>query len=275
MTTALGRAMRHVPVGGHRVRVFFAATAAVLSLGVPPTAMASTQTEPPTAACHLPTSAAVAGTPFELSGTTTSAERVGLLARKDTGETREASVATLNGTWRAVIVFGAEDAGQWTVDLVVDGADCVSPLTVTLPAGMVAPPTRAPIDETAIEPPPTGVDGSTILTAAAAAGAAAVVGSWLFLSIIAAAQLVGARPLQRRRLRAIVQSATFVAVLGGFATVGLVFYVGFQMSHFDTGLPSGEAALLDISMWGVVVAGSAIGVIAARRVGHGAEDHAR
>ena len=146
MSSPLGRAVIRACVGGHRARVFFAATVAVLALGIPSAAMASTQTEPAPAACHLPTSAALAGTPFELSGTTTTAEQVGLLARKDTGETREASVATLNGTWRAVIVFGAEDAGQWTVDLVVDGADCVSPLTVTLPAGMVAPPTRAPID---------------------------------------------------------------------------------------------------------------------------------
>ena len=260
--------------GGRQIRAFLAVTAAVLALGVPSAALASTYPEPGASPCHLPASTVVAGTPFELAGTTASTERVGLLARKDSGETREASVAMLNGTWRGVIVFGAEDAGQWTIDLVVDGAECVSPLTVTLPPGVVAPPPRTTVDDAAGEPPASGIDGSTILTAAAVGSAAAIVGSWLFLAIIAATRLGGGRPLEHRRLRRIVQGATFVAVLGGFATFGLVVYFGVSMSHFDTGLPSGEAALLDIGMVAAVVAGSAIGAIAARRVGSAATNDA-
>jgi len=263
MSTALGRRPGRGLARSHRAHLSFACLAALAALALPAVALASTFTQPPAVQCELPSTAVVAGTPFEVTGTTTTSERVGLLARKDTGETREASVATLNGTWRAVILFGAEDAGQWTVDLVVDGADCVSPLTVALPAGIVAPPARTPIDEAVAEPPPSGVDRSTVLTAAAVAGGAAVVGSWLVLAVVAAARIAGARPLERRGLRPIVQAATFVGVLGGFFTVGLVVYVG---SHFNDSLRSDEAAVLDLGMWGVVIAGSAVGAIAARRV---------
>jgi hypothetical protein len=175
-------------------------------------------------------------------------------------------VAVVAGRWRGVIAFGAGDAGSWTIDVTVDGKDCVSPLTVTLPAGVVAPPTRTPAavaDDVSL---PNGIDGGTVRGIAALAAAISVVASWVLLLTVALARVAGRRPLRRRRLRRIVQAATFVSVLGAFVFAELFVYFGVSMSHFDTGMSTGETAILDIGLWVAVLAGSVIGTIAARRL---------
>lgn len=263
--------MRLGRLGGHTFlgrRACFSLTV-LLALGLlaPSAVLASTFSEPPLPACNLDRSSAVAGQPFELAGVTSDPdELVGILARKDTGESREGSVAVVAGRWQGVIVFGAADAGSWTIDVTVDGQDCVSPLTVTLPAGVVAPPTRTPDPVADEEPLPSGIDGGTIRGVAALGAAIAVVASWLLLASVALARLAGQRPLRRRPLRRIVQAATFVAVLGAFVFAELFVYFGVSMSHFDTGMSTGEAAILDIGLLVALVAGSVIGTIAARRV---------
>jgi hypothetical protein len=263
------------PVGRPLVPALIAGLAWSATMLWPTPAAASTHSDPPAAACDLPSSTIVAGQSIELSGVTLDPdEMVGMLARKDTGESREGSVAVVNGRWRGVVLFGTADAGSWTIDVTVDGRDCVSPLTVTLPAGAVAPPTRPSVAATVEQPSLDGVDGGSIRSAAAIGAAGTVLASWILLLIVAVGLRAGWRPFARPRVRRVVQLGTFVAILGAFASGELVVYVMAAMSHFDTGLPSGQAAILDVGLWVAVVTGCLVGVWAARRL-PGDERHAR
>jgi hypothetical protein len=251
--------------------VVFTAAAMFAVIGLPASVLASTSDEPAAPSCDLPTTSVVAGTPLELSGPTTTSERAGVLARKDTGESREGTASTVSGTWRAVILFSTEDAGHWTIDLSVDGTNCVSPLMVTLPAGVTPAPARLAVDQSdPVETPV--VDASTITSSVETAAALLVVLSWIALVIVAIAGLAGAT--WPGRLHRLIQAAIFIGVLGAFVGAGLVVYFEVSMSHFDTGIPDEQKALLDVAMWVLVAAGSAVGAIAARRVRTGTANHA-
>jgi hypothetical protein len=243
-----------------------------LALGLlvlPASARASTKPDPSAPGCDLGTSTLMAGTALELSGTSSgSGELVGIMASREGGGYREGNVVEANGTWRAVIQFGAADAGVWAIDLTVDGRDCVSPLTVVLPAGMVAPATLAPADETLVAPG-SAVDIGTIVAAAAVTGSLIVVGSWLFLVVLFIAAIAGTRPLARRGIRALARVATFIAVLGATLTIGLFFYFGVSMAHFDTGILPEQMAILDLGLAVSVIGGAVLGAIAARRISGG------
>ncbi len=239
----------------------------VLLLGMPGAAAASTQSEAPPPACDLPTSTVVAGTPLELSGKVTlSDEGVGLAARSASGAFREGTVALIDDTWRGVIVFGAADAGAWSLEIVVDAKSCVSPLTVILPEGVVVPPTNEARGPEPGDERPQGIDASTIREAFTLGGALAVVASWLFLLIVGLANAAGARPLARRGFGPLARVTTFIGVLGAFVGVGVVVYFGFAMSHFGTGIPPEQVAVLDLMLLGMVVAGSVVGIISAQRL---------
>jgi hypothetical protein len=169
--------------------------------------------------CALGTSAAVAGTPLEIRGTTTSGDAVNASAWRDGDKTvREATVATLDGTWRAIFLFGAADGGEWTVQVSVDGTERASRLTVALPPGMVAPPTGAP----APEPDGSssgGFDGYALRTLAVNDGVALVLASWIFLALVRLVHTTGRRPLARPGVRRVATVAVFVAVLGAVLAV--------------------------------------------------------
>lgn len=254
------RRLRSVP------RVVTGLCLLLLALGGPRIAAASTGPDPSPPPCDLPSSTVTAGTPLVLRGPArTESAMVGVMARSSFGGFREGAVTISDGRWQAILVFGAEDWGSWIVDVAVDGADCVSPLTVTLPAGVVPPPRHqeAPADPAAR---PTGPTGSDIAAAVAIAVAIAVLASYATLSVVAIASVLRLRPLRRRGLRSATQIATFVAVLGtGLGTAGFLA-VGYSMAHFDTGLSSADVTVIQLAMAAVLVAGSTLGVVAARRV---------
>ncbi len=245
--------------------------ALVMALGLPTSVFASTSPDPSPSPCALGTSTVIAGTPLELSGSLAGPnDSVSLTAFKDKSDIRDGTVAQLNGSWRGVILFGAADGGSWQIDIVAGDVECMSPITVLLPAGVVAPPTRAPVDDGSLDQPQSGIDGSTILTVAASAAAALVVASWLVLAITAVLAFgAGARPLRRQPVRWLAQGAAFIGVLGAMVGVGLFVYFADSMSHFDSGIPPDQRALLDIGTWGLAIVGSVVGTIAARRVGKG------
>lgn len=246
---------------------FLATVVTALLFGMPGVAEASTRSEAPLPTCDLPTSTVVAGTPLELSGKVTrSDEVVGLAARSASGAFREGTVALVDDTWRGVIVFGAGDGGAWNLEIIVDAKSCVSPITVTLPSGVVAPPTReAPTTEPGDERPP-GIDASRIREAVSLGGALAVVASWVFLLVVVLANALGARPLARRGFGPLARVTTFIGVLGAFVGVGIFVYFGYAMAHFDSGIPPEQVMVLDLMLLGMMVAGSVVGVIAAQRV---------
>lgn len=244
-----------------------AAVAAVLAM--PAGVHASTSPDPSSPPCALETSTVDAGTPFEVSGTLPRPDSsVGVIAMRDKNDVREATISSLNDTWRGTILFGAADGGSWLIEIHVDGSDCVSSLQVLLPAGVVPPPTPRPNQAESIEPLTTGVDTGAILGVAAAGSAVLVVASWLFLIALAVLGLARRVRLQAHtRLRRLARTAVFLAVLGGFLAVGIFIYFGISMSHFDSGIPSDQKALLDIGMWGLAVTGSVAGTVLARRLG--------
>lgn len=129
-----------------RLSFFVGAVLAVLALPESVLAATGPDLSSPLPQCTLETSTIAAGTPLELSGKVTPPDAfVGVSAYRDKN-IREASVASLNdGTWRAVLLFGAADAGVWTVGIHLGDTECASPLSVTLPAGVVAPPTEPPV----------------------------------------------------------------------------------------------------------------------------------
>lgn len=243
----------------------------VAALLTPPAAvLAGAGADPSLMPCSLGVSAAVAGTPLLMSGTI-AAPRIPIAVsiQHDNGEIRQASVATLNdGTWRAVILFGAADAGAWTITVNVSGAECESPLTVTLPAGMEAAPTEPRIPDKYLNEPPDGLHGRTIFETAAKAAIVLVVASWIFLAILALAARV--RPLAHRRVRMVARPAVFLAVLGGFVAVGLgvSVFVGIVIYEFQD---PGEVvlALLQTGIAGLAIVGSVVGTLAALRINDG------
>jgi hypothetical protein len=238
----------------------------VALLGTPATVLGSTDPEPTPPPCDLETSNAVAGTPFEVSGTRKHQdESVGIVARSAYGDVRDASVALLDDTWRGVLLFGNADGGDWTIEISVDGVACVSRLTVTLPAGVVAP-SRPPREEPVLVETSAGIDAGTVRTAVAGGAATLVVASWVFLALLGVARLLGRQPFAHRILRRVASGATFVAVLGAFMAIGLFAYLVYSIGHFDTGIPPEQKVLLDVGLWVVGVVGAALGVLAARRL---------
>lgn len=234
--------------------------------GFPAPALASTGTDTPPPPCALGTSTVMAGTPLDLSGTRSTNEAVTAMARRDDGAFLEGTVATLNGTWRAVLLFGAGDAGSWTVDISVDNVNCASPITVILPAGVAAPATQAPEQLQRLGTYAGGTDGPSLQTVALVAGVALVGGSWILLLLVALARAIGARPLAGRSSRWIIRGAAFLGVLGGCLAAWLVVDVAVGMSHFDSGIPPDQQVLLAAGFWVALIGGSVLGTLAARRV---------
>jgi hypothetical protein len=192
-------------------------------------------------------------------------EPVGITARSAYGDIREGSVALLDDKWRGVLLFGNADGGDWTIDINIDGANCVSQLTVTLPEGVVAP-SRPPAEEPVLVETTAGIDAATVRTAMAGGAAALVVACWVLLVLLGIARLLGGQPLAHRNLRRVASAATFVAVLGAFMGIGLFAYLAYSIGHFDTGIPPEEKVLLDVGLWVVGVVGAGVGVLAARRL---------
>jgi hypothetical protein len=236
----------------------------------PVSASASTSSEAPPARCASAMPTALTGTPVEISGPMPSNGAVAVVADRPDKRVREGTVTTANGAWRAVILFDASDAGSWTVHVSFDGAaGCESPMTVVLPAGVVAPPTQA-AGATDAQPsttePTAGFDVADLGGLAVEAAAILVLGSWIFLAIVAVARLIGARPLSRRWLRAIAIPATFLAIAGGFLTVALLAAFMVSLGHFDTGTPPDQQALIDKAIWAMAALGAILGTLAALRV---------
>jgi hypothetical protein len=250
------------------LRALLAGGFLALPLALPAAVAASTDTAPPpsTPSCSLRTSTAVAGTPLEIRGTTTSAAAVTASAWRADKTVREATVATLDGTWRAIFLFGAADGGQWTVGISGEGVDCASPLTVTLPPGMVAPPTQPPAVDAAPDASAGGIDGTSVRSALVNGTVILVVASWIFLALVGFVHASGRRPLARSGVRRAAAGAAFVAVVGAGLSAWFVVYFFVAMSHFDTSVPPNEQAALDTAGWGVVVVGSVLGTLAALRV---------
>lgn len=256
--------------GGHQriaSRLLLVGAAVATMIALPATALASTGPETSAPSCAFEISTATAGTPVELSGPISTADAsVAISVERADKRIHEVTVATINGRWRSVLLFGAADAGLWTIRASIDGAECQSPITVTLPAGVVAPPTQPPEEGASLDEPAPGFDGADLRGLAVEAAAVLVVASWMFLALAGLARILGARPLARRWLRLIAPPATFLAVWGGFMTVALFADFLVSMSHFDTGTPPGDQALLDIGIWGMAVAGAILGTLAALRV---------
>lgn len=236
-------------------------------LGLPATVMAGTGPESPLPSCALGTSTLVAGTPLELTGTISTNEAVGVMARRVDGASREGTVSVVNGSWHAVLLFGAADSGSWTVEISADGANCTSALTVTLPPGVVAPPTLSPIPDQAQDAAVGGIDVPTLQAVAARTAVVLVLGSWIFLGLIQIVREFGRRPLGHPWVRRITRVATFLAILGAALGMWVVVYFLDAMRHFDSGIPTGEQVLLDAGFWGAVIVGSVLGTLVAVRVG--------
>ena len=240
--------------------------ALTMLLGLPAAVMAGTGPESPLPSCALGTSTLVAGTPLELSGTISTNEAVGVLARRVDGASREGTVAVLNGAWHAVLLFGTADSGSWIVEIGADGANCTSALTVTLPPGVVAPPTLSPIPDQPQDTSVGGMDVPTLQAVAARTAVVLIVGSWLFVALIQIVRGFGRRPLVHPWIRRITRVATFLAILGAALGMWVVGYFFDAMRHFDSGIPASEQLLLDAGFWGAVIVGSVLGTMAALRV---------
>ncbi len=243
--------------------VLVAAGCIALSLAAPVSTVASTYPEPSLPGCDFPASTVRAGEALELSGSRTTTEPVGLtVVRVDNRDKRAIDAATVGSTWHAVLVFGAADRGAWTIDLVVDGAECASPLTVTLPDGVLPVETAAPIpgpDESE-----SVMDNGTIWTALWLGVAGTVLASWLFmLTFMASAR---ARKSAGRTIRWVARGSAFISVIGAcyFVALAAWFYVG--IVHFDTGIPPDQEALLNGGLWLAGILGSILGTLAATRI---------
>ena len=252
----LASLLRHLFLGG----------ALAVLLGLPAAVMASTGPESPLPSCALGTSTLVAGTPLELSGTVSTNAAVGVMARRSDGAFREGTVSVVNGSWHAVLLFGAAHSGSWTVEISADGANCAGALTVTLPPGVVAPPTFPPLGDQAQDMAVGGIDVSTLQAVAARSAVALVVGSWIFLAIIQIIRGFGRRPLGHPWIRRSTRVAAFLAVLGAVLGLWVVVYFFDAIRHFASGIPTGEQVLLDAAGWGAVIVGSVLGTLAASRV---------
>jgi hypothetical protein len=237
---------------------------AVLALPAP--TAASTNPEPSPPPCALDASTLEAGTPLALAGTRSTEDPVGVMIRRADGEFREPAVVTINQTWRAVLLFGAADGGRWTVEVSVDGASCVSPLTVTQPTGVVAPPTPTPGAAPRPDTSAGAIDSASLRGAAVLTAAAVVVASWVFLVLLALVRASGRRAMARRPVRVAARAATFVAILGAGVAAWAIAYLMDSLLHFDTGVPPDQRAVLDGASWAVVVFGSVLGTLAALRV---------
>jgi hypothetical protein len=236
-------------------------------VALPGTSLAAAQPDPSDDPCGLGTAVVIAGRPLRLSGTLTNPqELVAISARNAEGAFREGDVVMTGTSWRASLTFHAGDAGAWIVDLAVDGRDCTTTLGVVLPDGATAPPHETPAAEELLVTRPPAITADGIRAAAVLVAVAAVIGSWLFLGGVAAARVLGLRPLARRGLIVPARAAAFVAVLGGFAAAYTFVWFGISMSHFDTGIPPGEEALFRIGLVVVLVIGSVAGATAARRL---------
>jgi hypothetical protein len=177
---------------------------------------------------------------------------------------RAASLTIVNDTWHGVLVFDLSDAGSWMVRLRIDGATvCESPFGVTLPAGVVPPPAGEPASQPVPTEPSGGFDGADLGGLAVEVAAFLVLGPWIFLAIVAAASLIGARPLARRWVRAIAIPATFLAIAGGFLTVALLASFMVSLGHFDTGTPPDQQAVVDKAIWGMATIGAILGTLTA------------
>lgn len=239
--------------------------AAVL-LAMPTSTMASTgPTVPPPSVppCALGASTIVAGTPLAVSGIRTTTDAVGMMAaRVDNRDKREIGVATVGSTWRAVLLFGAADGGSWVIELGVDGATCQSSLEVTLPEGVIAPPTQAPVAEPG---PSTGeLVGETVRTAASLTVVGAVLASWIFMAVYLLS--LRSRARTHRGVRVVARIAAFISVIGACYFVAFAIYFFVSISHFDSGIPPDQKALLDGGLWLAGILGSMLGTLAATRI---------
>jgi hypothetical protein len=54
--------------------------------------------------------------------------------------------------------------------------------------------------------------------------------------------------------------------MGGFLAVALLADLMVSLSHFDTGTPPDQQALLDAGIWAMAVVGSVVGAVAAVRI---------
>jgi len=244
-------------------------TAVILGLALLSASPVNGATGPDPAAppCALGAGVVLAGTPLQLSGTTTSAEPVGVMAKAADGRFLEGTVRQGGGTWSALLTFGAGDAGSWNVEEVVDGTSCVSAISVALPPGVTAPPaTVVSNPASAIDQ---GLDTEAVGSMLVMAIAILVIGSWLFLVLVAVAHLIGRAPLRGRSTRRLAQGSAVVAVVGAAMFVWFVADVVIGFSHFDSGIPPGEQALLDGGFWLALIGGAVLGLLAARRLGRG------
>lgn len=252
-----------------RLRLFFLGVALATLIARPASVLASTNPETPPPPCAFGLSTAIAGTPVEISGPVPAADASVEISVEGTDKrVHPVTVATINGVWRSLLLFGAADAGPWSIHVSIDGADeCQSLITVTLPAGVVAPPTPPPVAPAADEVQPTrGFDGTDLRGLAVEGVAVLVLASWIFIAVVGTARILGARPLARRWLRTIALPATFLAVWGGLMAVALVVDLVVSLSHFDTGTPAGDQALIDAGIWVVAIGGAVLGTLAALRV---------
>ena len=253
-------------LAGRRFRLLVLAGTLAL-LGSPVSTSASTTSEPPPRPCVLGTSTLEAGTPLSLSGTRSSDEPVGVMAKRTDGKFMDVPVVASEGTWRAVLLFATDDGGSWMVEIVVDGGDCVNPLTVTLPTGVTPPPVLLAGSEPPLDQSASVIDWGSIRAVAVLVAVVVIVGSWLFLALLALARVFGARPLARRRLRVIARVAVFAGVLGAGLAIWAFIYFEVGMLYFDPGIPSDQQAVLDRAFWVVLVLGSVLGTLGARRLG--------
>jgi len=221
--------------------------------------------------CREAPAVATTGRPLELSGAFTDIQKpVEISARNGEGALREGNMVMAGTTWRGSLVFRAVDGGPWTLRLVVDGVACESALSVRLPDGVTAPPHETPTTEELLITRPPVITTGGIRTAGALGAAALVVGSWVFLLVVAIIPGFRRRSLAMGKLLALARAAAFVGVLGGFlASYGFVWLV-VAIGHFDSAIPDEQEAMLRVGLGATVAAGSWVGAIAARRIARAA-----
>jgi hypothetical protein len=247
-----------------------AALVVLVTIGLDPGRMsASTTSEAPPEACTFPVPTAITGSPVELSGlVSTAGGSVEIEADGPDKRVREATGTTADGAWHAVLVFGAADAGPWTLRVSIEGGPpCQGPMSVVLAQGAVAPPTPAEGEEGQQHEATSGDVAAGLRGLAVEAFAGLVLGSWIFLMVVGLAAMIGARPLSRPRVRMIAAPATFLAIVGGFLSVALLTDFMVSLSHFDSGTPPDQQAVLDKAIWAAAAIGTILGAIAAFRIG--------